>query len=431
MSHPTAVPSDAVSAARHPASPVRRRGVLQMLKLMGPAFIVGAWQFGPGNLVSAVQAGSLYTYDLIWVIVLSTVLMLVFADMSVRIGMSSRGSVVTTIKETLGKPTGVAAGLGVFGITLCFSVGNAVGTGLGLSLVLGGNPVIWTIACSVLVVAILFTRSAYKVIEKLVLAIVALMAAAFIVTAIVTKPDWMGVAEGAVVPTVPHGVGLLIVALVGTNFSLNAAFYAGYASRERGLQPADYRDTTIADTIPGILAPGMMTALVIAAAAATLAGEGGPAGATIEQFSAVLEPVAGEVGRTIFALGFFGAALSAMIANATAGGTLLADGLGLGNQIASSRVRIGIVGVLTFGASITILAAGTSPVQLIIVAQAMTVLIAPLLGVLLVILSNNRRLMSGLHNRWWQNVLATVGLVTIVAMCYQLIDTVTTMLSTL
>src|SRR3546814_3253789 len=87
MSDPTAVPattasSEAVSASRQPTSPPRRRGVLQMLKLMGPAFIVGAWQFGPGNLVSAVQAGSLYAYDLIWVIVLSTVLMLVFADMS-------------------------------------------------------------------------------------------------------------------------------------------------------------------------------------------------------------------------------------------------------------------------------------------------------------------------------------------------------------
>src|SRR3546814_7327139 len=109
MSDPTAVPattasSEAVSASRQPTSPPRRRGVLQMLKLMGPAFIVGAWQFGPGNLVSAVQAGSLYAYDLIWVIVLSTVLMLVFAAMSIRIGISSRGSVVAPIKETLGKP---------------------------------------------------------------------------------------------------------------------------------------------------------------------------------------------------------------------------------------------------------------------------------------------------------------------------------------
>jgi Mn2+/Fe2+ NRAMP family transporter len=393
-----------------------------MVGLMGPAFIVGAWQFGPGNLVSAVQAGSRFYYSLIWVIVLSTALMLMYADMSIRVGIMSRGSVVETIKSTLGRVTGVAAGLGVFTITLMFSVGNAVGTGLGLSLVLGGSPVWWTLGCSALVAAIVFARQAYKVIEKIVLAIVATMAVSFIATAIITRPDW-GDAAAGLVPTVPAGVGLLLVALVGTNFSLNAAFYAGYTSRERGLRREQYHETTLADTIPGIVAPGVMTALVIAAAAAVLGGTGGEAGATIAQFSGVLEPLAGEVGRTIFALGFTGAALSAMIANATAGGTLLSDGLGWGNRLSSRSVKLGVLGVLAFGAAVTVLARGTSPVQLIIVAQALTVIVAPMLGVLLVILANNRRLMGDLRNRWWQNAVAAVGLVAIVATCYQLVVT--------
>ena len=76
------------------------------------------------------------------------------------------------------------------------------------------------------------------------------------------------------IPNIPPGVGLLIVALVGTNFSINAAFYAGYATRERGLRPDQYRDATIADTIPGIVAPGVMTCLVIMVAAAVLGDTG-------------------------------------------------------------------------------------------------------------------------------------------------------------
>jgi manganese transport protein len=424
---PAAAPnSSAPSIAPEPTTATtrpRRNTFMRYLAMMGPAFIVGAWQFGPGNLVSAVQAGSLYSYTLIWVIALSTILMLAFADMSIRVGIMSDGSLVETIKKTLGKPTGVAAGLGVFAITLCFSVGNAVGAGLGLSLVLGGSPVRWTLACSVLVAAIMFARQAYRVIEKVVLGIVALMATSFIATAIITQPDWLAAGKGAVVPEIPGGVGLLLVALVGTNFSLNAAFYAGYASRERGLRRDQYRETTIADTIPGIVAPGVMTALVIAAAAAVLGGKGGPEGATLQQFSAVLEPLAGEAGRTIFALGFFGAALSAMIANATAGGTLLSDGLGWGNRLSSWRVRLGVLGVLTVGATVTVLAEGTSPVKLIIAAQALTVVVASFIGILLVILSNNRRLMGDLRNKWWQNVAAAVGIVAIFATCYQLIVT--------
>ena len=246
---------------------------MRYLAMMGPAFIVGAWQFGPGNLVSAVQAGSLYSYTLIWVIALSTILMLAFADMSIRVGIMSDGSLVETIKKTLGKPT-VAAGLGVFAITLCFSVGNAVGAGLGLSLVLGGSPVRWTLACSVLVAAIMFARQAYRVIEKVVLGIVALMATSFIATAIITQPDWLAAGKGAVVPEI-RAAGFSSWRWSAPT-SPQRRVLRRYASRERGLRRDQYRETTIADTIPGIVAPGVMTALVIAAAAAVLRGRAAP-----------------------------------------------------------------------------------------------------------------------------------------------------------
>jgi manganese transport protein len=397
----------------------RRGKVLRLLALMGPAFVVGAWQFGPGNLTSAVQAGSRFGYSLLWVIAVSTLLMIAFTDMSIRIAIVSRSSVVETVKQTLGRITGSIAGLGVFVITLMFAVGNAVGSGLGLSLMFGGSPMWWTLACTAVVASVLFARRLYGVIEKVLLAVVATMAVCFIASAILSRPDWSSAAAG-LLPTIPTGTGLLLVALIGTNFSINAAFYAGYASRERGLRRDQYRETTLVDTIPGIVAPGVMTCLVIVAAAAVLSGSG-QQGASLAQLANVLEPVAGDAGRMIFALGFFGAAFSSMIANATAGGTLLADGLGWGNRLDTRRVRLGILGVLAFGAAVTAAAGGTSPVQLIIVAQALTVVVAPLLGVLLVILANNRHLMGDLRNTWWQNTIAAIGLIAILATCVRLV----------
>jgi manganese transport protein len=410
--------SDASLTPRATAAPSggRRAKLLRLFALMGPAFVVGAWQFGPGNLTSAVQAGSRFGYSLIWVIAVSTLLMIMFTDMSIRIAIASRGSLIETIKEYLGRFTGGLAGVGVFAITLMFAVGNAVGSGLGLSLVFGGSPVWWTLACTAAVASILFARRLYGVIEKVLLVIVATMAISFVVTAVLSRPDWTD-AAGGLLPTIPAGTGLLLVALVGTNFSINAAFYTGYAARERGLRRDQYRDTTVADTIPGIVAPGVMTALVIVAAAAVLQGA---EGSSLAQLAGVLEPVAGPTGRMIFALGFFGAAFSSMIANATAGGTLLADGLGYGNRLSSVRVRLGILGVLAFGAAVTAIAGG-SPVQLIIVAQALTVVVAPLLGALLVILANNKRLMGELRNRWWQNAVSAIGLLAILGTCYRLI----------
>jgi manganese transport protein len=402
------------------SQPQRRRSVRELAALMGPAFIVGAWQFGPGNLTSAVQAGSQFGYTLLWVIAISTVLMLFFTDMSVRIAVAARGgSLIETVRARLGRATGTAAGLGVFFITLMFSVGNAIGAGVGLSFAVGGNPVWWTLATTAVVASTLIARRLYGLIEKLLLAVVMGMGICFLLTAILSRPDWSQASAG-LLPTVPSGTGLLLVALVGTNFSINAAFYTGYASRERGLRREDYRDTTWADTIPGIVAPGIMTMMVIIAAAAVLGGTGAGE-ATLGQLANVLEPVAGQTGKTIFALGFFGAAFSSMIANATAGGTLLCDGLGWGNRLSSTHVKLGILAVLAVGAIVTVLTAGQSPVQMIIVAQALTVVVAPLLGVLLVLLANNGALMGDLRNRPWQNLGAAVGLLAILATCYRLV----------
>lgn len=400
----------------------RRRSPAQLFLLIGPAFVAGAWQFGPGNLTTAVQAGNTFQYALIWVIVVSTVLMIFLTDMSVRLGIKSPVSLISSIKDHLGKTVGVIAGVGVFLITLMFSVGNAVGSGLGLSMLFGGAPVMWTVICTVAVATLLLLRNVYRVIERVLVAIVGLMAVAFIVSAFIANPDWVAAASG-LIPTVPDGSWLLIVAVVGTNFSINAAFYTSYGSKERGRTEEEYRDVTIVDTIPGIIAPGIMTALVIMVAAAVLGATGEAAG-TITQLAGIFEPLAGPIGSTVFALGFFGAAFSSMTANATAGGTMLSDALGKGASAGSLTAKIISASILTFGVAIT-LSFQASPIQLIVIAQALTVLIAPVLAVLIIIMANRRTLMGTMSNKWWQNAAGVLGLLSVLALSVRLVVSLT------
>jgi len=414
---------DAVETSQSIAPPqvASRRSLWTKLALAGPAFIAGAWQFGPGNLASAIEAGSLFGYALIWVIVVSTILMIFFTDMSVRVGIASPASMIGTIKQTLGKPTGVAAGLGVFFITLCFSVGNAAGSGLALSMLFGGSALFWTLIVTLAVAFILLVRNVYRAVERALLVLVALMAIGFVGSAFMARPDWAAGVAGAL-PSFPAGAEILIVALVGTNFSINAAFFTSYATKARGVRRDQYGDSTLTDTIPGIVAPGIMTALVIMVAAAVL-GQTGERVETLPQLAAVFEPLAGPVGYYVFVMGFFGAAFSSMLANATAGGTLLSDGLGWGGSFDSPRTKILVGCVLAFGMVVVAFAPG-SRVQLIILAQAMTVLVAPMLGVLLVLTANNS-VLGDLRNRWWHNLFAGLGLVSIFAISILLILSLT------
>jgi len=246
------------------------------------------------------------------------------------------------------------------------------------------------------------------------------MGIAFVASTVVAQPDWYRSMEG-MVPSLPAGSEILIVALVGTNFSINAAFYTSYGIKENRRTRADYRDITLVDTIPGIVAPGIMTALVIMVAAAVLGKTGAEAG-TINALASVFSPLAGPVGSMLFALGLSGAAFSSMIANATAGGTMISDGLGRGAEAGSPTARIFTGVILAFGLVIT-LSFQSSPVGLIVIAQSLTVLIAPLLGALIVIMANKTAVMGDLRNKWWQNLFGAIGLIAIVASSIRLITT--------
>ncbi|WP_072690849.1 Nramp family divalent metal transporter [Rhodococcus marinonascens] len=380
--------------------------------MAGPAFVIGAWQFGPGALASSIQAGSQYGYALIWVLAASAIFSLAYADMSVRLGIRTPASIISSVKDVLGRGVGVAAGIGVFSIALCFSVGNAVGSGLGLSLVFGGSPIVWSVVCTTAVGLILLFRNVYRVVERVLVVAVAVMAATFIISAIIAKPDWYE-ALGSMVPSIPPGGQLLVVAIVGTNFSLNAAFFASYTTHERNRTEAEYREATIVGTIPGILAPSIMASLVMIVSAAVL-GRDGVEVSSFASLAKIFEPLAGPIGSTIFAVGLSGAAFSSMVANATGGGIMLSDALGKGPTSSSATAKRASAVILAVGLAIT-LVVQTNPIQLIIGAQALTVLVAPFLGLLLLVMSNRATLMGTLRNRWWQNVLGVVGFCSILS----------------
>lgn len=398
--------------------PAWPRRFLAGLAVIGPAFIAGAWQFGPGALTTAVQAGNVYGYSLLWVILLSTLLAIIFTDMSVRIGLQSGESIIQTAKDAYGKIIGFLAGLGVFLITLIFSVGNAVGTGISLSALFGGPALMWAVIGAVSVAFIVFAKKVYGLIERLLLTLVVIMVIGFVVSATLTSPDWGAAGLGLVIPAIPSGAEILVVALVGTNFSINAAFYVSYAIREKGSKAHQYKTILFRDTIPGIGAPGVLAVFVVLAAVAT--SELGYESNTLADLGRALEPVAGPLASTLFALGFFGAAYSSMTANAIASGTVLSDALGRGSTLASRSVRAFILIPLVFGVSVMAIAGG-NPVQLIVSAQALIVFVAPFVGIVIVALSSRRALMRGLTNPLWVRIAGWFGVVVLLAMSARLV----------
>ena len=99
---------------------------------------------------------------------------------------------------------------------------------------------------------------------------------------------------------------------------------------------------------------------------------------------------------------------------------MLSDGLGRGASSSSRTAKIVSASILAFGVVITLIFQA-SPVQLIVIAQALTVLVAPILAALIIVMANNRGLMAEMRNRWWQNLFGIVGLIAVLALSVRLL----------
>lgn len=123
----------------------------------------------------------------------------------------------------------------------------------------------------------------------------------------------------------------------------------------------------------------------------------------------VLEPLYGSAAAVIFMLGLWGAAVSSLMGNAVVGGALLADALGWGAGLHETRVKLLVMAVMLIGALVSLLF-GNAPLELIMMAQMITVVIVPLIGTAMFRISNDRNLMGDLTNSFAKRLIGGAGL---------------------
>ena len=136
----------------------------------------------------------------------------------------------------------------------------------------------------------------------------------------------------------------------------------------------------------------------------------------------VLEPLFGNYASAFFLVGLFGAAFSSLIGNASLGGTLMSDALGMGSNFSSIIVRGLIALVMIIGALIAIVF-GSLPIQLMIFAQSITILVVPFLGIALYLIANDRSIMKDLTNSTKAKVFGAFGLLILIGLAIRNVQT--------
>lgn len=381
---------------------------------LGPAFVTAALVFGPGSITLASSIGAGFGYALLWIIVVAVVLMLAYTGMSVRLGLGDGRSALDLVRQRLHPALAVLVGLGCFVVTASFQAGNSAGVGAATSILFGLDARVTSAGFTALAIGFVWLPRFYRHMERVMVTLVLGMFVLFVVTMLAARPDPGEVAAGFV-PSLPTGSGLLVIALMGTSFSVVGAFYQGYLVQEKGWTSTE-RAAATRDTGLGIVLLGALTAVIVIGAGAILR----PKGIEVQSagdMASILEPTIGSWASVLFAIGLWAAAFTSLVGNATIGGSLLADAFGLGRSLRSSAVKLCISGVMLLGGTLAVIFAG-NPIQLIVTAQATTVLVVPLVGAVLLYLSSDRRLLGDLTNRWWQILLGVLGWLALVLLAW-------------
>lgn len=385
-------------------------------KSFGPGFIVAAAALGPGSITVASRIGSENGYSFLWVIVLSTLSMIAYTSMALRFGVTNRNSILYSIASVYGRWFSVIIGVSAFLAASSFQFGNNLGIGIAMQGITGINEGIWPFIFTPLgMVLVFWAKNLYKILEKLMMAMVIIMILAFLFNLLLAKPDAGQLAQGFI----PHAFAVknldIIAALVGTTFVLHGAIYQSYFAQDKGWKITNLRRAR-SDTYMGISLLGIISALIIITSASVLY----PRGITVNtaaDMAMQLESLFGVYAKVVFSFGLCAAAFSSLMVNAVMGGGLLSDGLGLGRSMNEKMPKIFTVVVLLLGMLVAVFFRGDA-VYALILASASSILAVPLIAAGIFLVMNNKKVMGKYKNNVMQNVLAILGFILISIMVY-------------
>lgn len=389
----------------------------RILNILGPGIITAALVFGPSKMTITSKMGADYEFGLMWIVAVALFFMGAFTAMCSRIGVVQEKSLLTLIKENLNKKIGVAIGLGVFLVATSFQAGNSIGVGIAIGEATTTSKDVWIVSFTILGIGLLFFPSFYKVMEKLMIGLVLLMLFCFVATLFLTDIDFFKLVSGFK-PSIPSGSLALIIAFTASCFSLVGAFYQTYLIQERKRVNPEGVSVKQSEkgAFTGVAILGFMSSSVLVCAAAVLFPKGIHVNSAAEMGKA-LEPLFGSYASSLFFIGLFGASFSSLIGNATVGGALLGDALGFGSGLRSKKVKMLISLVMILGCLVAV-SFGRLPLELIVLAQSITIFLVPFIGISILFIANNKKVMGDQVNNKFYKFAGYLGLLLIFVLMF-------------
>lgn len=377
------------------------QGGLGILRHIGPGLLVTVGFIDPGNWASNFAAGSTFGYALLWVVTLSTIMLIVLqhnvAHLGIVTGLCLSEAATRFTPRYVSRPVLLSA----MAASVSTSLAEILGAAIALEMLFGIPIIAGAAVATATCAALLFTNS-YSRVEKGIIAFVSLIGFSFIYEIALTDTAWDQALRGAFVPSLPQGSMLVVMSVLGAvvmphNLFLHSEVIQSREIHKKGAPDIkhalkyEFYDTLLAMTIGWVINSAM-----IILAASTFFARGQVVDA-LPQAGSLLSPMLGGAAAVVFAIALLLAGISSTVTSGMAAGSIFA---GLYDEPYDARdvhSRAGIL--LSFVGAFLIICFIGDPFKGLIISQAVLSLQLPFTMFLQVGLTSSRRVMGQYANR--------------------------------
>ena len=384
------------TAKHHP-----RLGGLEILKYIGPGLLVTVGFIDPGNWASNLAAGADYGYTLLWMVSLSTVMLIILqhnvAHLGIATGLCLSEATMTYIRPKYAKMILWTA----MGASVSTSLAEILGGAIALEMLFGIPVRIGAILTTVFVCIMLFTNS-YRMIERWIIAFVSIIGLSFIYELSLVHIDWGEAVLAWVTPSFPKGSMVVIMSVLGAVVMPHNLFLHSEVIQSRQWNLED--DKVIRkqlryefwDTFLSMMIGWAINSAMILLAAATFFKSGSTVN-ELQDASALLQPLLGNNAAVIFAVALLFAGIASTITSGMAAGSIFAGIYREPYDIKDSHSRWGVL--LSLVMALIIIMLVSNPFMGLIYSQMILSIQLPVTIFLQVYLTSSGKVMGKYKNR--------------------------------
>lgn len=375
-------------------------GALEILKYIGPGFIITVGFIDPGNWASNVAAGSQFGYYLLWMVTLSTIILILLQHNAAHLGIATGLCLSEAASKFFGKKLGTLfLSSAVFAVaTTAFA--ELLGAAIGINMLFDIPIPIGAVLTAVTSVYLLFANK-YNRIEKYIIGIVGLIGLCFIFELSLVDVKWYEAMKGWIIPSFPKDSIPIIMSVLGAVVMPHNIFLHSEIIQSRQWNLTD--EATInkqlkfefVDTLIAMIAGWAINSSMIIVAASIFFSQNIIV-TELSQAYEMLKPLLGNMAAFVFAVALILSGLSSSVTAGMAGGSIFSGIFNEPYNIKDIHSKLGVV--ITLVAALLGIFLTTNPFKGLVFSQIILSLQLPWTTFALIYLTSSKKVMGKFAN---------------------------------